>query len=344
MNFHVFSIARIPVHISVWALLLIGWLAFRGGDPISGAMIGVGLLVSVLIHEFGHAIFAARYGLQPSILLHALGGVTQHARAKSDRQDAIIIAAGPLIQLGVGGVVLVGSLAASVVAPDLMSNLYLTSFLTGFLYVSLFWGLINLAPMWPMDGGKLFRLGLLHLGKLKPARSDRITHITGIATAVIAILLFWWAGGGSFLILIFLIFGMIIYQNIMALREQRSAGPVRPQGKHARSLLSDARDAFERGDWSEAARLGHQIRAEPHVSDKMMSEVFEIIAVAHIFDGQLEEGVRFGRRAPPTPRVIAARVRALHELDRTDEARELLADHEGALPEDLHEELRARLG
>lgn len=342
MNFYVFSIARIPVHLSVWALLLVAWLAWRMGDPVLGAMMGLGALISVLIHELGHAVVAARYGLQPAILLHALGGVTQHTPARTDAQDAWIIAAGPLIQLAAGAVVLVGWVLGAAIAPAIAGHPMVSSFLFAFLYVSLFWGLINLAPMWPLDGGKLFRLGLIHLLSVKPLLADRITHITGIALAIVAFLLFWLFIGG-FLLLVLLIFGMVAFQNVMALREDRGAGPVRRQSKHARSLLTEARAAFERRDWREAARLGHQIRAEPEVPERILSETFEIIALAHIFDGALDEGVRFARRAPPTSSVVSAWVQALVELDRLDEARAVLRDHADGLPSTLRAELEARL-
>ncbi|TVQ94085.1 MAG: hypothetical protein EA397_02955 [Deltaproteobacteria bacterium] len=338
MNFYVFSVGRIPVHLSIWALLLIGWLAFRLGDPIVGAMIGVGAIASILVHELGHAVVAARYGLQPEVLIHALGGLTRHTRAESDRQDAIIIAAGPLIQLAVGAVVLVASFFVFAAIPGLAENLYLTSILYAFLYVSLFWGVINLAPMWPMDGGKLFRLGLIHLLSVRPLLADRITHITGIVLSVAAFLLFWLLIGG-FVLLALIIFGMITYQNVMALRSGSSGEPVRPTSKHARALLNEAREAFGERNWAEAARLGHQIRAEPNVPDRMLSEVFEVIALSHIFNGDLEEGVRFAKRAPPTPRVIEAWVRAHHELGERSTARSVLDRHADALDEELRSEL-----
>lgn len=339
MNFYIFSVGRIPIHLSVWALLLIAWIAFRLGDPLIGALMGLGALVSILIHELGHAVVADRYGLQPAVLIHALGGVTQHARAQTDKQDAIIIAAGPIVQLAVGAVVLIAWLGAALVVPEIAGNVYLASVLYAFLYVSLFWGLINLAPMWPMDGGKLFRLGLIHLLGLRPLLADQITHVTGVVLAVAAFLLFWSLIGG-FILLVLIIFGMIAFQNIMALRRGSSGEPVRRTSKHARALLTDARGAFDRGEWAEAARIGHQIRAEPSVPDKMIAEVFEIIALAHIFNGDLDEGVRFAKRAPPTERVVEAWIRALHELNRSDQARRVLADHASSLTEPLHDELR----
>jgi stage IV sporulation protein FB len=342
MTFYVFSVGRIPVHLSVWALILVVWMAWRWGDPIGGALVALGAITSVLIHELGHAAVAARYGLQPAILLHALGGTCEHLPARSDRHNAYSLAAGPLVQIAIGAVVLVASIAAAAAAPGLVATPYVQAFLLGFIYVSLFWGAINLAPMWPLDGGKLFRLGLLHVLKLRPAVADRVTHGVAIALAVLAFLAFWMIFPGSSF-LVFVIFGLVAFQNVMALREARSAGPVRPQNRHANGLINDARAAFERGDWAEAARIGHQLRGEPGVPEKAVAEAFEIIALSHIFDGALDEGVRFARRAPRTPRVVSAWVQALVELGRSDEARRVLDESGAALPAALREELDRRV-
>lgn len=343
MQFPLFSIAGIPINVSIWALLLIAWLSFNTGNIALGVLMGLAVLLSVLIHELGHAFVARHYRLQPQVVLHALGGTTFHQPADTDGKDALIIAAGPGVQLLASGVGVVGWVLLALVSPELAGHPYVTAFMSAFLFVGVFWAGINILPMWPMDGGKLFRLGLLHLFKVKPALADRITHITGIVFAVGMVLI-------SLFVLRFLgwigmfIFGMIVVQNFIAMRQGASAGPVRRQNTHAKSLLSDARQAFEDRNWSEAARLGHQIRAEPDVPDKTLAEVFEIIALAHIFDGRLEEGVRFARRAPASPQLVQAQVRALAELRRVPEAREVLESRGGVLPAQIREELARTLG
>lgn len=338
MQFYIFSFRGIPVHLSVWALVLIGWLAFRGGDPLSGAMTGVGVLLSILIHEFGHALVAARYGLQPSVMLHALGGTTSHVSAKTDGQEALIVAAGPALQLVASGVALVLWTTLGMVAPEVAGNAYLSAFLWAFLYVGIFWAFINVLPMWPMDGGKLYRLGLVHLLKVKPAMADRVTYITGIVFAALMIIVFWLIIK-IFGFLALFIFGLIIFQNVQGLRSQQAAGPVRRQNRHAKALLEEAREAFANRRYGEAARLGHQIRTEPEIPESMLGEVFELIALGHILDGKLEEGVRFARRAPPKPGVIAARIKALVALDRSAEARTVLREHGDVLPSEVRREL-----
>jgi len=342
MQFQIYSLGGIPVRLSIWALLLIGWLAFRYGDPIAGAFAGLGVLTSVLIHEYGHALVAARYKLMPSITLHAFGGFTMHQQAKTDGQDALILAAGATLQLIASGVFVAGWVALGLIAPALASNGWLVAFGSAFLFVGIFWAVVNLLPLWPLDGGKLFRLFLLRIAKVKPLLADQITHYTAIVGLIGLILGFWLIFGGAFIFLVMILFGFMIFQNVQALRSGRS-GPVRRVNTHATDLLKQARAAFQDKRWAEAARIGHQIRAEPDVSDRVLEEVFEIIALAHIFEGKLDEGVRFARRAPGSPRVVTAQVKALMALERMDDARDVLESRGHALPFQTKRELEAEL-
>ncbi len=108
--------------------------------------------VAVLLHECAHALLARRQGRSPQIELHSLGGETRWARAQevewSDR--VLITLAGPLAGLVVGGI-------AWAVAPPLPgrapSFLLLAADL--FAWVNLGWGLFNLLPILPMDGGRV---------------------------------------------------------------------------------------------------------------------------------------------------------------------------------------------
>lgn len=343
MEFEIFRFGGIPVRLSIWALLLVGWFALRS-DPISGVFLALGVLTSVLIHEYGHALVARHYKLSPSIRLHALGGATAHAPAQTDGQDALILVAGATLQLIASAVFAAIWFALGAFAPAVAVHPYLASFGSAFLFVGVFWAVVNLLPLWPLDGGKLYRLGLLRLLNVKPAMADKVTHWTAIVGMALLILAFWllFAGGGGVFIVL-LLFGFLIFQNVQALRAGASAGPIRRVNTHAKSLLANARKAFQQRNWAEAARIGHQIRHEPEISDRMLDEVFEIIALAHIMDGKLEEGVRFARRAPATPKVIEAQVKAQLHLGRTEDARRTLMDRGAQLSFELQRELRAEI-
>src|SRR5688572_6731933 len=170
-GFHLFTLADIPVRLSPWYLFLLAFWVFP--DPASGLLFALCVTLSLLAHEFGHAFVARHYKLQPEVLLHGFGGRTAHQRARTDRQDALIIAAGPTAGLLLG--------AACLVARELfpIESRALYTLLTELIYINFFWSIFNLLPLWPMDGGQLLRIGASKL--LKPARGERVTHIVSLA-------------------------------------------------------------------------------------------------------------------------------------------------------------------
>ena len=152
-GFHLFTLADIPVRISPWYVFLLAFLMTGNGDPAIGLVLAICITVSLLAHELGHALVARHFKLRPEILLHGLGGLTGHERARSDGQDALIIAAGPMAGFMLG--------AASLLALSFLpiESQGLQFFLYQLVRWNFFWSAFNLLPMWPMDGGQLLRIG-----------------------------------------------------------------------------------------------------------------------------------------------------------------------------------------
>src|ERR1044071_1876737 len=135
-GFHLFTLADIPVRMSPWYLFLLAFLTLR--DRASGLLFALCITLSLLAHELGHAFVARHYKLRPEILLHGLGGLTGHERARSDRQDALIIAAGPLAGLLLGGACLLASYVLTI------ESLALQMMLRQLVWINFFWSLFNL--------------------------------------------------------------------------------------------------------------------------------------------------------------------------------------------------------
>jgi Zn-dependent protease len=162
-----FQIARIRgiaiiVHWS-WALIftLLTWSMatsfidqFEGWTEaqawIAGSVVALAFFLSVLLHEFSHAVVAQHYGLPvPSITLFIFGGVSNIAgEMKSARQEFMVAAAGPGMSFLLA-VVLMGS--AVVVGGDIGLILFYLGVVNGIL------GVFNLLPGFPLDGGRVFR-------------------------------------------------------------------------------------------------------------------------------------------------------------------------------------------
>ena len=339
----VFSFAGVPVAVSGWYVLLVAWTAWSasGSAPaglgLTYALLWAAILTfSLLVHEFGHA-FAARYfGLGPQVLLHGWGGLCAHDRAKRDLHDVIIISAGPGIELVLGIASYIAWKILEIAAPDIAANPAVDIAFTYLIFINIFWALVNLVPLWPLDGGQLFRLLMLRL--LGPARGEKVTHGVGIGVGGLAAVGF--IGLNSWLAAI--IFGMLAWSNFQALRSGGS-GPVRRRNKFAADLWTRAEAAMARGEYPEAARLAHQVRDEANLPDELLQKVWALLTVATTRMGDFEMALSYANRAPQTSDVRRATIESLAGTGKVSEARQQLAQTREVLAPDDRAALEALL-
>ncbi len=135
------------------------------------------MLVSILIHELGHSLAFRRYGVSSHIVLYHFGGVAVPdtygsawggSRGMSPQQHIIIAAAGPALQMLSAVALLFVLRAGNFAIPFVwdfgplegsnpLPNDAVRTFVFQFLYVSIFWALLNLLPVYPLDGGQIAR-------------------------------------------------------------------------------------------------------------------------------------------------------------------------------------------
>ncbi|MFI0434822.1 MAG: M50 family metallopeptidase [Parachlamydiaceae bacterium] len=145
---------RIPVQIYpfFWILiLLIGWI---NSLTVTGTLIwSIVILVSVLIHEYGHALTALFFGQEAEINLVGLGGVTKRDGPKlSQWKEFLIVLNGPLAGF------LLFAIAYFLIDHVPERNKILVYALEVMIEVNFFWTLLNLLPVLPLDGGNLLRI------------------------------------------------------------------------------------------------------------------------------------------------------------------------------------------
>jgi Zn-dependent protease/CBS domain-containing protein len=178
-----------------------------------GFAIVIGLFVSVLIHELGHAVTARAYGVRTrSITLWLLGGVAQLEGIPRQRgAEAVVAIVGPIVSLVLGAIFW----GIYLLIPDAPQTLNLA-----LRYVTLYLALTNVAlavfnllPALPLDGGRVLR-SLLAL-KMNPLQA---TQISGGISKVLAIALglLGFMGGGLWLMLV----AFFIYMAVNAETQQ----------------------------------------------------------------------------------------------------------------------------
>lgn len=178
--------------LAVLVLLAIG----AGGEPADVAQRLVApavLVVTVLLHEMGHALVARRVGLEViDVVLTPLGGMARLQGLMEDPAKEIsVAAAGPGTNLVVAALA-AGPAVAFAPAHELtLRHLFLlddasildSHALTMVLSFNLLLGTLNLIPAFPLDGGRMFR-GLLTL-RIGLLRGTRVAFRLGLWFALL---------------------------------------------------------------------------------------------------------------------------------------------------------------
>jgi Zn-dependent protease/CBS domain-containing protein len=202
-------IAGIGIYVHATFFLLLAWVAIaeyqRGGDVravLSALLFILAIFATVVLHELGHALTAAHYGIATrDITLLPIGGVARLERMpREPKQELLVALAGPAVNV-VLAALLVGVLAATgagrslaeLAAPD--ESFLGREFVARLVAVNIWLALFNLIPAFPMDGGRVLRA-------LLAMRHGDYPRATATAARV-----------GRFFALLFGIVGLFIWNN-----------------------------------------------------------------------------------------------------------------------------------
>jgi Zn-dependent protease len=266
-----FRVGKIPVRIQPLFFVVSAALgASAGGMPAVVAWVAI-VFVSVMLHEFGHGAAGLAFGLEPSIELHAMGGTTSWSaqRRLSTAQRVTISLAGPFAGFAVAGAVWA---AGRAYPPFAESGPY-----GALLYVNLRWGLANLVPMLPLDGGNV----MTHLlNAAAPGRGQRAAHIVSIVIAG-ALLLFSVATQNWWLVMLGALFASSNWRALGDLAAREHDAPMREALNQAYAAL-DARDAERLLALARPIALGS--RTAP-----VRAEALQLLAFGFLLEGRVAD-------------------------------------------------------
>jgi Zn-dependent protease/predicted transcriptional regulator len=127
----------------------------------------LGSLVSVLLHELGHALVAARFGVRTTeIVMFPIGGLSRMERPLGPTAEIWVALAGPLVNLLLAAVIFAYMITTHQAAPVRVSDLIEPSgksALALLLYGNILIAVFNLLPAFPMDGGRILRALLSYI-------------------------------------------------------------------------------------------------------------------------------------------------------------------------------------
>ena len=185
-------IAGIDVYMHASFLLLIGWVAFSHWTEqgtlnavLSGVFFILLLFGFVVMHEYGHALTARKYGIKTrDITLFPIGGVARLERMPEKPIEELWVAlAGPAVNVVVAIALFGYLLFTRTFEPITNLTISSGSLVERLMIVNLWLVGFNLIPAFPMDGGRVLR-ALLGL-RMDYVRATQIAANVGQAFAFI---------------------------------------------------------------------------------------------------------------------------------------------------------------
>ncbi|MBM3124576.1 MAG: hypothetical protein FJZ87_05815 [Chloroflexi bacterium] len=231
-----FTLAGIPVRVHPLFWLVAVFLG-ASSDLLQLPIWVLVVFLSILIHELGHALAFRYYGQRSQIVLHFAGGLTipepspwgvaTTSRSPGSLGQMFLSLAGPLAGF---------TFAALVVAGVTISGgLVLTNWLFGFiplplttilpyggrilnllvsmlLWVNVFWGLINLMPVFPLDGGNVARSLFVHYDPVDGMRKSLwLSVVAGGLLALVGLI-------ALRSVYMAILFGLLAFQSYQAIQ------------------------------------------------------------------------------------------------------------------------------
>jgi Zn-dependent protease len=216
-----FTFLNVPVRVSPWFWLVMGLfgLPMLLDGAILAWLIWIAVaFVSIVVHEYGHALAARAYGMRPHIVLYAFGGLASWFGAPLSRNQKIAVAlAGPAAGFALWGVTLAIWITGYWPQPSSFPSMLLLVTLWYFWIINLSWNLLNLLPVWPLDGGQVSReLFNSFDRRAGEARTYGVGMIAAIGMVVLS--LFTWSDqfrptGMAPLSWLAVLFGLLAWQN-----------------------------------------------------------------------------------------------------------------------------------
>ena len=198
-----FRLLGIPVRVSPWFWLIMLMLSGDGNDtPWVVSFIACAFL-SILVHEYGHGLSSRAFGTEPEeIVLHGMGGYCLMAYSyRATWKQIVILICGPGAGFLLFGLVVLAASATYQANPldvlalsgigsgtenlreflfKIMDQPVVERALFQLLQINLWWGLLNLLPIWPLDGGRIAQVGLSHVSR---RNGERWGHVVSMVTA-----------------------------------------------------------------------------------------------------------------------------------------------------------------
>lgn len=259
------GIIPIRIHPIFWLMAFgIGWLSSQ--EIFSALLWVVVITVSVLVHEFGHALTAKAFGQRVQIDLVGMGGLTLRRGGKlTSIREFLIVLNGPLagFALFIASSLLYAGFGKQLAFP-------IAYMLQVSILVNLWWTLLNLLPVQPLDGGQLLRIILESIFGLKGVKFA--LFLSMVISASLSLFFLWQQqlfAGAIFLLLTYE--GYRTWQSSLQMTESDQKGDLQKE-------LSEAEREIRYGDLEKAREMLVALR------EKSKTGIIHLAATQYLAD------------------------------------------------------------
>ncbi len=232
----------IAVYMHATFLMLIVFVGLRhwsAGHTLEKTLEGVGFILAlfscVVLHEFGHALMAARYGIKTrDITLLPIGGVARLERMPEEPlQELWVALAGPAVNVVIAAALFGWIRFTSGFTPLEQLGVTSGSFLERLLAVNVILVIFNMLPAFPMDGGRVLRA--LLATRLEYSRATQIAASIGQFMALLFAFLGFFGNPFLMFIALFVWIGAAQETSMVTMKAALGGIPVK------RAMMTDFR-------------------------------------------------------------------------------------------------------
>jgi Zn-dependent protease len=285
-----------PDFASTMALSVLAWMVI--------------ITLSVLVHELGHALVSRAFGYQSTIHLVGMGGTTRIVSEERVpwHKDVAQVIAGPGFGLLLGLACYLGFKAVDATGPD--GARYV---LRGAAWVNIFWSLMNLVPVPPLDGGSISKAVLQRVFGRKGFLYAQVIALV-VAAAVLLLSLMWQQ------VFLAVFFGMYLvgaWSMIQAYR--RGEVPAEAPESPKEVALGRAEALFREGKYDRARGLCEQLLSQEGLQASQQARAHHVLGWVELKEGRGREALNhFGRvqSMSVAPEALAAAFSLVGDEDR----------------------------
>ncbi len=257
-----FSGIDLKIH-ATFAIIIV-WVIYNhiiAGDglrpTVESLIFVLTIFTCVILHEFGHALTAKKYGIKTlDIILLPIGGVARLERMPEDpKQELWVALAGPAVNVLIAFIIFLILFLTSSPIPLINIEIFTGSFLAKLMALNIILVVFNMLPAFPMDGGRVLR-ALLAL-RMEYAKSTKIASKIGKAMAIlfgiiglfynpflVFIAAFVWFGANHEEKMVRMKYSKMSYNNSEYAADLKTLSPNDPIAKAVNLTLSGSKQDF----------------------------------------------------------------------------------------------------